>query len=164
METNNLNPKEVMPRGNTLRDIEVVPAAVLDEPVDGPSIPAQTLVSDLEPPQSVRASGSGVVDLGQVGHDGALVRRGDWMVRVRVVLWPSDNVTPPRADTSTSGDGVDGIIFVDLLVAGEVAIVDIQDGLQCLLVVCFKQWSAEWYERSSTRVLECPRADPYLDH
>jgi len=129
VQTDDLHPQEVVSGCDTLGDIEVMPSTVLDELINSPCTSVQTFMGNLEPPQAVRASGSGVVDLGQVGHDRALVRRGNRVVRVGVVLRPTNDVTPPCTNTSTSGDIMDGVILVDLLVAGEDTIVDVQDGL-----------------------------------
>lgn len=132
VESEQLNPHQVLARSNARWHIEVLPTTALNHPVDTPLTIAvrQAILSYLEPTKSAGGSRGRVVDLGEIDRDGALMGGGDRVVRVVGHLCSPDNMAPPCTDASTGGDADDGRIRVlQVVVAGHTAVVDILDGL-----------------------------------
>lgn len=70
MQRNELGTHEVLARSDTGRHVEVGPAIVGDQVIDGPLAVAEAGFRDLEPLEPGGAGGGGVVDLGEVDDDG----------------------------------------------------------------------------------------------
>ena len=64
----------------------------------------ETLLSDFEPAQSASIIGAGVVYFGHVCHDGSLVRRSDWIVRITSAFGAGNAVVPLHPELITWGD------------------------------------------------------------
>lgn len=71
VQRNELGTHEVLARSDTGRHVEVGPAVVGDQVIDGPFAVAEAGFGDLEPLEPGGAGGGGVVDLGEVDDDGA---------------------------------------------------------------------------------------------
>src|SRR3569833_1072006 len=106
-----LDAQQVLAGGDALGEVEVGPAVVGHHAVDAPLLVArvEAVLGDLEPLQAVERGGGGVVDLGQVGHDGPHVRVGDWVVLVAGELGAADDVLPVGADL-VAGRHVDDLL------------------------------------------------------
>lgn len=125
-----LNTHEVVARCNASGHFEVLPSAILDHAVNTPLtvVVGQAIVVNLEPALTVRTSACGIVDLGKPDGDRALVTGSDGMVGVVGDLRATDNMAPPCTNTGTSGNLDDVVILVlEILVAGEIRIVDVLD-------------------------------------
>lgn len=102
VESNQFTTEEVVARGDTVGDLDGDLAAVGNELVDSPRASVVAILVDLEPTAGrSRASGRG--DLGEVGHDWALVGSiNDHAGEGRV-----EGEAPLHGDGITSLDGLD---------------------------------------------------------
>ena len=73
--TNKLNAEQVLAGSNAGRHVEVSPAVVGDHVINTPlpCLSVESVISNLEPLLAGDRCSCSIVDLGQVGHDGALV-------------------------------------------------------------------------------------------
>lgn len=75
MQGDDLDPHQVVARGDALGDIKVVPASVGDEGVDCPDTVVEARVGNLEPFVACGSGGGGVVYFCEVDGDWALKKR-----------------------------------------------------------------------------------------
>lgn len=131
VQSEQLNAEQVLARGDALGHVEVVPAAALDHAVDGPLATAgvEVVLGDLEPAQALVRAGGSVVDLGEPGGDGALVRGGDRVVNVVGELGAPEDVLPVVTDAGASGHADDLGVGVAGLAADDVVGLDILHGV-----------------------------------
>lgn len=145
MEGDQLDAHEIVAGRDAARHVEVVPSAVLDHGVDGPHPAAEAALSNLEPAETGSPCGGGIVNLGKIDHDWALVAPRDRVVGVVGRLRTADDMAPPRADPRTGRDGDYGVVLeLDASVARKVRVVDVHqrvvagrraDALQLALVL-----------------------------
>lgn len=153
MKSDQLDSHEVVAGCDTRRHVEVLPTGIANHTVDTPLsiVGGKTVLSDLEPLETASVSGCSVWDLREVGHcrayhwpqiavrgsmgivnNGAhtLVTLRNRVVRIIRALRTANDMAPPSADTSASGN-IDDVAVLELnrLVAGEVGVVHILNGL-----------------------------------
>lgn len=110
VQSDQFGAEEVVSWGETGWESKVPPTISVDQGVDSPFLGGgvETLVGDFEPLEACGRGSGGVVDLGKVNGDWALVGRSNRVVNVSWILLAPDNVTPVCADLCTSWDGNDG--------------------------------------------------------
>lgn len=131
MEGQQLDAEEVVPGGDARGQVEEEPAVLVDQGVDGPDAGAgvEVVLGDLEPLLALDGRRGGVVDGGEPGGDGALVRGGDGVVGVAGELGAADDVLVAGADGVAGFDLDDVGGDVGDEAAGQVGGGDVLDGV-----------------------------------
>ena len=130
--TKDLVTHEIVAWGNALGQSKGIPALLVVELVNSPGTAlVLSFLLDLEPLQAVRVGSGSIVDLGEIGDNGTVVRGSNRIVFVVGELSTANNVAPEGTDLRTSLDFDDlvGDGLREALVAGHLGCVYILDGV-----------------------------------